>query len=194
MIRLYTSSQQHPLAATDRPHHPHTARLLSLFAALAAVIILAFLLTTVPAHAQEFTRDPATITADEVNAVAKQMYCLECENIPLDVCGTQACIQWRDEIRLQLAEGRTPNEILEYFRVNHGEQALAIPADPFLRGLSTLTPYILAAFAVIAAGAVVLGWRANPPAAPNDLAPPTANLNGHDSYAARLEHDVESQK
>ena len=112
-----------------------------------------------PLHAQDAapTVDPATITDDEVNAVAAKMYCLECENIPLDVCGTQACIQWRQEIRLQLAAGRTHDEILEYFRVNHGEQALAVPGDPLLRGLATITPYVLALLAVAAGGAYSCG-------------------------------------
>ena len=39
------------------------------------------------------------------------MYCPVCENIPLDVCPTDACIQWRQEIGVQLADGKTPDEI-----------------------------------------------------------------------------------
>ncbi len=30
-------------------------------------------------------------TDDEVNRIAKQLYCPVCENTPLDVCPTQAC-------------------------------------------------------------------------------------------------------
>ena len=41
-------------------------------------------------------------TDDEVNAVASQLYCPVCENIPLDVCPTQACEQWRATIREKL--------------------------------------------------------------------------------------------
>ena len=40
-----------------------------------------------------------SITDDQVNAVAKQLYCPVCENIPLDVCPTQACAEWRELMR-----------------------------------------------------------------------------------------------
>jgi cytochrome c-type biogenesis protein CcmH len=46
------------------------------------------------ASAQESTPRPP-ITDDQVNAIAKQMYCPVCENTPLDVCPTQACIDKR---------------------------------------------------------------------------------------------------
>ena len=49
-------------------------------------------------------------TDDEVNAVAKQLYCPVCENTPLDVCPTQACAQWRDLIRLKLSQGESEEE------------------------------------------------------------------------------------
>ena len=50
-------------------------------------------------------------TDDDVNAIAKQLYCPVCENIPLDACGTQACEQWRGIIRDRLAEGWTEEQI-----------------------------------------------------------------------------------
>lgn len=30
------------------------------------------------------------VTADQVNAIAKKLFCPVCENIPLDTCGTAA--------------------------------------------------------------------------------------------------------
>ena len=54
-----------------------------------------------PAKAQE-----PTPSANEVNAVAKQLYCPVCENVPLDVCPTQACAQWRATIREKLSVDR----------------------------------------------------------------------------------------
>ena len=56
-----------------------------------------------------------TPTDDEVNAIAKQLYCPVCENTPLDVCPTEACRQWRELIRLQISEGMTEAEIKQYF-------------------------------------------------------------------------------
>ena len=49
--------------------------------------------------------NPPVPSDDQVNAIAKQLYCPVCENIPLDVCGTQACAQWRELIREKLAAG-----------------------------------------------------------------------------------------
>ena len=53
---------------------------------------LAFLASPAPAQGP-------TPTDDEVNRIAKQLYCPVCESTPLDVCPTEACRQWRDLIR-----------------------------------------------------------------------------------------------
>jgi len=37
-----------------------------------------------------------TPSDDEVNAIARQLFCPICQNIPLDVCPTQACADWRE--------------------------------------------------------------------------------------------------
>src|SRR5512141_2429651 len=77
------------------------------------------------AFAQDPT--PVTVTDDQVNAVAKQLYCPVCENIPLDVCPTQACAQWRDLIRLKLSQGWSADQIKVYFADQYGERVLATP-------------------------------------------------------------------
>ena len=67
------------------------------------------------------------VTDDEVNGVAKDLYCPVCESTPLDVCPTQACADWREVIRSKLSEGQTPEEIQEYFALQYGPRALAEP-------------------------------------------------------------------
>lgn len=76
---------------------------------------------------------------DAVNDVARQMYCPVCENIPLDVCDTKACEQWRELIREKLAEGWTEDQIKDYFVLQYGDRVLA---EPPRRGLNWLV-YIL---------------------------------------------------
>ena len=67
---------------------------------IAALAVLALLLALPAlALAQGEEPPPGGPTDDEVNAIAEQLYCPVCENVPLDVCGTQACADWRDEIR-----------------------------------------------------------------------------------------------
>ena len=56
-----------------------------------------------------------TPSDDQVNAIAKQLYCPVCENIPLDVCPTTACAQWRELIRQKLDDGWTEQQIKDYF-------------------------------------------------------------------------------
>jgi len=55
----------------------------------------------IPGYAMAQGSEP---TDDEVNAIAKQLYCPVCENISLDACGTAACEQWRNIIRETLFE------------------------------------------------------------------------------------------
>ncbi len=78
-------------------------------------------------------------TDDEVNAIAKELYCPVCENTPLDVCPTQACAQWRDVIRDKLIEGWNEEQIKEYFVNQYGDRVLA---EPPRRGLNWLV-YVL---------------------------------------------------
>src|SRR5574339_1262579 len=61
-----------------------------------------------------------TPTDDDVNRIAKQLYCPVCENTPLDVCPTEACRQWRALIRQQLGEGWSEERIQEYFVQQYG--------------------------------------------------------------------------
>ena len=76
-----------------------------------------------------------TPSDDEVNAIARQLFCPICENTPLDVCPTQACHDWRELIRQMLAEGKTPVEIKQYFVDHYGARVLS---DPPLTGLNWL--------------------------------------------------------
>ncbi|HSM24423.1 MAG TPA: cytochrome c-type biogenesis protein CcmH [Anaerolineaceae bacterium] len=80
-----------------------------------------------------------TPSDDEINAIAKELYCPVCENIPLDVCPTQACAQWRALIREKLIDGWTKEEIKQYFVDQYGDRVLA---QPPARGLNWLI-YIL---------------------------------------------------
>jgi cytochrome c-type biogenesis protein CcmH len=91
------------------------------------------------------------VTDDDVNAIAKQLYCPVCENIPLDTCSTAACQDWRYEIQLQLENGRTEQEIIDDFVVRFGDRVVGTPQDPFLRALSLTTPFIITILASLGA-------------------------------------------
>lgn len=80
---------------------------------------------------------------DEVNAIAKQLFCPVCENTPLDVCPTQACAQWRELIRKQLSEGQSAEQIKEYFATQYGVRVLAEPPRQGLNWLIYIIPPVL---------------------------------------------------
>ncbi len=127
----------------QRLHHPAlaTLTLLSLALSLAAWLVVP---AAGPAQAAAPTPTPV-ITDDMVNAVAKQLYCPVCENIPLDVCGTQACAQWRELIRQKLQQGWTEQQIKDYFVQQYGERVLATPPP---QGFNILV-YVLPPLAIL---------------------------------------------
>ncbi len=154
---------------------------------LLAVIGLALALTG--AAGAQTTEPPSgqPPTEDEVNAIAKNMYCPVCENVPLDVCPTLACQQWRDQIREKLIEGWTEEQIHDYFVLQYGDRVLAAPPRSGLNWLIYIGPWVL-----IAAGAIMLArllWRLRAPAAGPEP-PPQPPANGPDDYRARLEAEL----
>src|SRR3990172_7855156 len=66
-------------------------------------------------------------TDDDVNRVAKQLYCPVCPNTPLDVCETKACQDWRAQIKDELAAGWSEQQVIDYFVAQYGERVLAEP-------------------------------------------------------------------
>jgi cytochrome c-type biogenesis protein CcmH len=73
-----------------------------------------------------------TPTDDDVNRIAKQLYCPVCESTPLDVCPTEACRQWREVIRTMLAEGKTEEQIKQHFVTQYGVRVLNVPPNPWV--------------------------------------------------------------
>jgi len=152
-----------------------------------ALVIWMLLLPTVPGLAQDGGgREP---TADEVNAIAKQLYCPVCENIPLDVCGTVACEQWRGLIREKLVAGWSEDEIKQYFVDQYGDRVLATPPA---RGLNWLV-YVVPPLAILA-GVYLLfrairGWQQPQQQAPEEVVLP----NSDDEYIRKLEEELKKQ-
>jgi cytochrome c-type biogenesis protein CcmH len=141
-------------------------------------------LTGLPASRPVAAQEP-TPSDDEVNAIAKQLYCPVCENVPLDICPTQACAQWRATIREQLARGWSEAQIKQYFVEQYGERVLATPPA---RGLNWLV-YLLPPAAFLG-GAYLLfrairSWRR----VPAPTAEPPAPVS-EDPYVARLEEEL----
>ena len=132
-----------------------------------------------------------TPTDDEVNRIAKQLFCPVCESTPLDVCPTEACRQWRDLIRTMLAEGKSEEEIKQYFVTQYGARVLAEPPN---RLVSYLVPAVAILLGVLLLARGFQMWLKPSPAvveAPVDIKPDTPAT---DPYVARLEEELKKQK
>ena len=110
-------------------------------------LLLAMLLFSVAGNAiaQDSTPtppadEPREVTADDVNAVAKEVYCPVCESTPLDVCQTQACADWRDVIREKLENGESKQEVFNYFAEQYGDRVLATPPREGVNWLLWIMP------------------------------------------------------
>src|SRR5512134_1206456 len=114
-----------------------------------------------------------TPSDDDVNRVAKQLYCPVCPNTPLDVCETQACQDWRAQIKDELAAGWTDDQVIAYFVEQYGERVLAEPRRSGFTSFVWLLPVLALGIGLVAAVQVLRGWKAgrSVPAARADPAP-----------------------
>jgi len=157
------------------------------------IILMLFMLFTLPAHAQDAISTP-DVTADEVNAIARQMYCPVCENIPLDVCPTLACAQWRAQIKSELEAGKTEDEIIAGFVARYGDRVVGTPQDPTLRALSLVTPWLIAIVVVGVALWLFTRWRRGRAAADLSRANNNPATLSDEEYRARLERDLQTRR
>jgi len=159
-----------------------------------ALFIGAVLLLISPLAAQE------PVTDDEVNDVAKDLYCPVCESTPLDTCPTQACADWRELIRTQLSEGQSKEEIYDYFARQYGDGVLAAPPR---RGFN-LVLWFFPIVAVLVGGFFFgrflrdLRARGGSPAAPvvdepEQAAPASPSAPVAREYVARVEQEVQER-
>ncbi len=125
----------------------------AIFVAFGFFLFFALLIMTAPpaiAPTQPSTPLPLSLD-DETLRVAKNLYCPVCPGVPLDVCETQACVQWRGLIREKLSQGQTSEQIEEYFVAQYGERVLGAPRPAGLNLLVYAAPLL----AVVSGGGIL---------------------------------------
>jgi cytochrome c-type biogenesis protein CcmH len=150
------------------------------FASLVLALVMA---STAYAQGED---PPPTPHSDEVNAIAENLYCPVCENIPLDVCGTAACAQWRQQIADLLTQGYTEQQIYDYFAVQYGDAVLAAPPA---RGLNWII-YLLPPVAIFVAAMFL--WRSMRASRMTALMNKAESAIGKE-YIAQLEEDLKNR-
>jgi cytochrome c-type biogenesis protein CcmH len=129
----------------------------SFILALLAVVILAMAATTTGVLAQEnppTAGAPQNVTADDINLVAREIWCPLCAGVRLDSCELKACDQMKDIIAIKLSEGEDSASIQRYFLDQYGPEVLGAPPLEGFNWLAWILP-----FAVLIAGGVFLWMR-----------------------------------
>jgi len=128
-------------------------------------------------------------TDDDVNRVAKQLYCPVCPNTPLDVCETKACQDWRAQIKDQLAAGWTDDQVIQYFVEQYGERVLAEPRRSGFTSFVWLLPVVSIVIGLVVVAQVLRGWKTKR-AAPVVPAKPAPAADIPPEVLERLEEEL----
>ncbi len=124
---------------------------------------------------------------DEVNRIAKTLYCPVCPNTPLDVCNTQACAQWRALIKDKLQKGETEQQIRDYFVQQYGDVVLGAPPAQGFNWLAYVLPVAGILLGALIAWFTVRQWIGQRNASAT-APPPSAEISKE--YADRIEKDL----
>ncbi len=155
-------------------------RLRGMFVSFLILLIGSLWFSATPARAQGPNID------DEVNRIAKGLYCPVCPNTPLDVCNTQACIDWRGDIKKMVQQGKTEQEIRAAFVTRFGPQVLGAPPAEGFNWLAYILPLIGIVLGAAVAWLTVRAWLASRPAG----AAPAQAPEIPKEYADRIEKDL----
>jgi len=156
-------------------------------------MMIGFLL---PGSRPAVAQNPQPTPSDnEVNRVAKQMYCPVCENIPLDVCPTQACADWRELIRQKLTEGWTDQQIKVYFAQQYGDRVLAEPPASGLNWLVYIMPWVAFLIGVVIVWRVIVSMRRKASTTAPTRSPDVVEARGGDDpYLRELEEELKNKE
>ncbi len=131
------------------------------------------------------------VTDDQVNEIAREVYCPVCENTPLDVCETRACADWRELIRTKLGEGQSKQEIFDYFANQYGDRVLASPPKEGFNLILWTWPIFAVALGAILFGRYLRQLKAAAEQAqPNKAGAATSLPASDDDYVARIEKEL----
>jgi len=88
---------------------------------------------------------PRSVSADEINTVARELWCPLCSGVRLDACELKACQQMKEVIGLKLAEGGDTATIRTYFVAQYGPQVLGEPTWQGINWLAWVLPFVVLA-------------------------------------------------
>jgi cytochrome c-type biogenesis protein CcmH len=167
----------------------------------ALIAAAAFLALPGSAHAKEaapLDADPALEA--RVMAIAEELRCLVCQNETLAASQADLAVDLRKQIRLQLKQGRSQPQIIDFMTARYGEFVRYRPAFGPMTALLWAGPFVLLVVAgfVLRRNVAVLRARRGAVVAAGFSADEERRLNellgpGHDPAGARLARPTDPQ-
>lgn len=149
---------------------------------ICAILVTVLALLTSPVMAQ-------TPTPNEINAVARELWCPLCNGVRLDNCELQACIQMREVIGQKLMAGESKEQIKAYFVEQYGDVVLGAPSRSGFNLIVWLFPVLAAVVGLGWVAYLIQTWRRRQPARP-PAAAPSASQATDDDYLKRVEQEL----
>lgn len=118
-----------------------------------------------------------------------QCFCGTCSNQTLHDCTCGVATSERRKVAAALAEGKTPDELIAAYIVQHGPQVRIVPEKAGLNLVGWAVPFAASLLGLIALVFVLRGWQRHAEAAPA-AAPSAAPGPADGQYQAMLERDL----
>ncbi len=133
-----------------------------------------------------------TPTPNEINEVARELWCPLCNGVRLDSCDLQACIQMREVISEKLMAGESREQIKAYFVTQYGDVVLGQPSREGFNLVAWIFPILAAVVGLGWLVYLVMAWRKRQgaPAAGGPSGPAPQTVTGDDDYLKRVERDL----
>lgn len=94
-----------------------------------------------------WAQQPVVVSDDQVNEVAKELYCPLCTGLRLDNCELKVCDGMKNIIRKKLTAGESTEQIKAYFVEQYGEKVLGVPSRQGFNLLAWVFPFVTLAVA-----------------------------------------------
>jgi cytochrome c-type biogenesis protein CcmH len=121
-------------------------------------LILAVALLTVFAFAANLA-SAQTPTPNQINEVARELWCPLCNGVRLDNCDLQACVQMREVISEKLQAGESTDNIKTYFVQQYGDVVLGQPSTEGFNLIAWIFPILAAVVGLGWVAYLVVTWR-----------------------------------
>lgn len=161
---------------------------------------LIFVLALVAVFALGATAYAQTPSPNQINDVARDLWCPLCNGVRLDNCELQACVQMREVISDKLVAGESKDNIKAYFVQQYGDVVLGQPSTQGFNLIAWIFPILAAVVGIGWVAYLVLTWRRKQTttmaaAAPAGGATPASNAlrrpgEEGDDYMQRVEREL----